>query len=95
MLKGGGWKGDAKGRGMEGGWTGSGGQWRACCCSWAVVLSPCPLLSCIGIAHHCCVLSLPGCPSLLSCLCVSMCGCCTLLLVRSLLSPWYSTRNPA
>ena len=42
-----------------------------------MVLSPCLLLSCTGIASHYCVLSLPGCPSSLLCLCVSACGCCT------------------
>jgi len=78
-----------KGKEMERGCDGEGGCWRergvvssgdACCHSWAVVLSPCLLSSCIGVTHCCCVLSLPGCPSLLSSLHVSMCGCCMLSL---------------
>jgi len=58
--------------------------------SWAVVLSPCLLSSCIGI-HHCCVLSLPGCPSLLSCSRVSMCWCCVSLL--ACLCMWLSAHH--
>jgi len=54
----------------------------ACHHSWMVVLSPCPLWSCIGIMHHCCVLLSPGCPLSLSCLHVSTCGHCTLSLAH-------------
>jgi len=72
-------KGDAK---REGGWKG--GCWRERGVmssgdtrhSWVVVLSPCPLSSCVGVTHRCHVLLLPGCPSLLSCSHVSACGCC-------------------